>query len=62
MKFWYGSGSADSYLRLIDQDPHPAPDLAMFVSDLQDVNKKLFFFLNFISYYILKIHLHHLKK
>ncbi len=36
MKFWYGSGSADPYLWLMDPDP------AIFVSDLQDVNNKLF--------------------
>jgi hypothetical protein len=37
VKFWCGSGSADPYLRLMDPDP------AIFVSDFQDVNKKLFF-------------------
>ncbi len=40
MKFWYGSGcgswSADPYLWLTDPEPEPA----IFVSDLQDVNKK----------------------
>ncbi len=36
MKFWYGSGSADLYLWLMDPDP------AIFASDLQDVNN--FFF------------------
>jgi hypothetical protein len=33
--FWYGSGSSDQYLRLTDPDP------ALFVSGLQDANKKL---------------------
>jgi hypothetical protein len=41
-KFWYGSGcgSADPYLWLMD--PESDPDPATFVSDLQDINKKLF--------------------
>ncbi len=34
--FWCGSGSADQYLWLMDQDPDP--DSAIFVSDLQDVS------------------------
>ncbi len=36
MKFWYGSGSADPYLWIMDSDPDPT----IFVSDLQDVNRK----------------------
>jgi hypothetical protein len=32
MKFWYGSGSADPYLLLMDPDP------VIFASDLQDSN------------------------
>ncbi len=36
---WYGSGSADPCLSLMDPDPDPA----IFVTDLQDANKKLFF-------------------
>ncbi len=40
MTYWYGSGcgcgSSDPYLCLTD----PAPDSALFVSDLQDANKK----------------------
>jgi hypothetical protein len=53
MKFWYGSGSADPYLRLMDPDPdsnpdpdpdsNPDPDAdanpAIFVSDLKVVKK-----------------------
>ncbi len=35
--FWYGFGSSDPYLWLMDQNP--APDPALFVSDLQDANK-----------------------
>ncbi len=38
MQFWYGSGSADPYLWLMDSDP----DTATVVSDLQDVTKKNF--------------------
>ncbi len=34
---WYGSGSADPCLWLMDPDPDPA----MFVIDIQDGNKKL---------------------
>jgi hypothetical protein len=37
----------------------PDPDLAIFVIDLQDANKKLFFFIKvFSAYYFLKVHLH----
>ncbi len=53
---WYGSGSADPYLWLMD--PHPDP--AIFVSNLQDVNKKLIF-LSIFVYYFLKVHLHYSK-
>jgi hypothetical protein len=46
MKLWCGSGcesgSADPYLWLMDPDSDADPDPAIFVSDLQDVNKKLF--------------------
>jgi hypothetical protein len=41
MKFWYGSGSADPYL--LPMDPDCGPDPVIFVSALQDVNKKLIF-------------------
>jgi hypothetical protein len=37
------------------------PDPAIFVSDLQDVNKKSFF-VSFFAYYFLKGHLHHFSK
>jgi hypothetical protein len=51
--------SADPCLLLIDPDPdHPA----IFVIDLQDSNKKLFFSLIFSAYYFLKVHLHHYSK
>jgi hypothetical protein len=39
--FCYGSGSEDLCLRLMDLDPDPA----IFVIDLQDATKKLFFLL-----------------
>jgi hypothetical protein len=62
MKFWYesecGSGSADPYLCLMDLGPNSDPDPAIFVSDLQDINKKLLFF----TYYFLKVYLHHFSK
>ncbi len=41
--FWYGSGSGDPRLWLMDPDP------AIFVVDLQDANKKLIFFLSKFS-------------
>jgi hypothetical protein len=34
---------------------NPAPDPAIFVIDLYDANKKLFFPLSFSSYYFLKV-------
>ncbi len=37
MKFWYGSGSEDPNLGLMDPDPVADPDPAIFVSDLQDL-------------------------
>ncbi len=58
--FWYCSGSADSCLWPNDKDP--APDPAIFVLDLQDANKKLFFALSFCAYYFLKVHSHHFSK
>ncbi len=60
MKFWYGSGSADPYLWLMDPDPFADSDPAIFVSDLQDVKK--LFFSKFFAYYFLKIHLHQFSK
>ncbi len=35
----------------------PAPECALFVSDLQDANKNNFYM--FFAYYFLKVHLHH---
>ena len=43
MTFWYGSGSADPCLWLIETDPDPA----IFVIDLPDANKKLIFLIYF---------------
>jgi hypothetical protein len=51
MTFWYGSGSSDPYLCTVLA---PAPDPVLFVSGLQDANKKLIF-----AYYFFKVHLHH---
>ncbi len=48
--FWHGSRSADPYLSLTDTDPAPG----IFLSDLQDADKKEVFF----AYYFLKVHLH----
>ncbi len=36
--FWYGSGSSDPYLWLMD----PTPDPVLFVSKLQNVKKNFF--------------------
>jgi hypothetical protein len=51
MTFWggsgSGSGSADLCFLLMDPDP------AIFVTDLQDANKKLILFLSFSAYYFL---------
>ncbi len=52
--FWYGFGSADTYLWLTDPDP------AIFVSDLQDATKKMLFY--FFAYVFLKVHLHDFLK
>ncbi len=54
--FWYGSGSADPCLWVIDPDP------AIFIKDLQDANKKLIFSQIFPAYFFLKVHLHHFSK
>jgi hypothetical protein len=43
--FWYGSGSTDPCLGLVDPDP------AIFVIDLQDANKKLF--KNYLSFLLI---------
>jgi hypothetical protein len=40
----------------------PAPDPAIFVIDVQDALKKLFFFPSLSAYYFLKVHLHHFSK
>ncbi len=45
-------------ISVADPDPTPDPAPGIFVSDLQDVNKKLGFF----AYYLLKLHLHHFSK
>ncbi len=47
MQFWCGSGSADLYFCLMDPDPDADPNPAIFVSDLQGVNKKFFCLLLF---------------
>jgi hypothetical protein len=40
----------------------PDADPALFVSDLQDANKKKIFSLSFYAYSFLKVHLHHSLK
>jgi hypothetical protein len=42
-------------------DPDADPDSAIFVIDLQDANKKLFFY-SFSAYYFLTAHLHNFSK
>ncbi len=41
-------------------DPNADPDPAIFVSDLQDVNKKKFY--SFFAFYFLEVHLLHFSK
>jgi hypothetical protein len=41
----------------MDPDADADPDPAIFVSELQDANKKRFF-----AYYFLKMYLHHFQK
>jgi hypothetical protein len=38
------------------------PDLAIFVIDLQDANKKLIILKSFFAYCFLKVHLHHFQR
>jgi hypothetical protein len=45
----------------LTQDPDPTQDPALFVSELQDANKKLFFS-PFFAYYFWKVHLRHSLK
>jgi hypothetical protein len=42
-------------------DPAPAPDPAIFVIDLKDANKKLFFS-KYFCFLLLKVHLYHFSK
>ncbi len=58
LKFWRGLGSADPYLWLMDPDPNPP---AIFVSDLQNINKKLFVLSFLLIKYFLKVHLHRIR-
>ncbi len=45
-----------------DSDLDVDLDSAMFLIDLQDVNKKLIYLLkSFFDYYFLKLHLHHFQ-
>ncbi len=46
----------------LDADPDPALDPAIFVSDLEDVKKKILGFPSFFAYYFLKVNLHHFSK
>ncbi len=59
MKFWYRYGSGDPYRRLMDPDPDPA----LFVSDLQDINK-FFFSSKFFCLLLFEgaVHLYHFSK
>ncbi len=59
MTFWYGSGSADPCLSLMDPDQDLDPDASIFVIGLQDANEKLICKKSFSAYYFLKVHLHH---
>jgi hypothetical protein len=48
--FWYGSGSG-SLDRSVHLISNPDPDPALFVSDIQDANKKYLFFPFCFAYY-----------
>jgi hypothetical protein len=48
MKSWYGSGSADPYLGLMDSDPDLDP--AIFDSEIQEFNKKIVLLITFCMY------------
>ncbi len=43
-------------------EPDPDPDPAIFVIDLQDVNKNKFFIFYFSAYYFLKVHIQNFSK
>jgi hypothetical protein len=40
----------------------PDPDPAIFFSDVEDANKKLYFLKSLSAYYFLKVHLHKFSK
>jgi hypothetical protein len=46
----------------MDPDSDPDADPAIFVTDLQEANKKQIFSKIFSHYYFLKVHLHHFSK
>jgi hypothetical protein len=46
----------------VDPDPDLDPDPAIFVTNLQDANKKLIKKKSFSAYYFLKVDLHHFSK
>jgi hypothetical protein len=56
--FCCGPGSTDPCL----MHPDPAPGPVIFVIDLQDANKKQFFFFKFSVFYFLNVHLHHFSR
>jgi hypothetical protein len=45
-----------------DADPDADSDPAIFVIDLQDANKKLFFKISFSAYFYLEIHSNHFQR
>jgi hypothetical protein len=45
----------------VDPDPHLDPDPSIFVNNLEDANKKLFFF-SCSAYCFLKVHLQHFSR
>jgi hypothetical protein len=56
---WHFGADPDPHFWLMDPDPDPNP--AIFVSDLQDVNK-IFSFQVLFAYYFLRYILHHFSK
>ncbi len=57
MTFWFGSGSSDPCLWLMDSDPDPS----VFIIVFSDANKQLIK-KKISAYYFLKVLLHHFSK
>ncbi len=47
---------------LMDPDADADPDPSIFITDLQDANKKLIFKKSFPVYYLFKVLIHHFQR